>query len=78
MKSAQKNFMKENAQLFQETPSGLEKAKQLQEVKLNENELTNFWYILHFSKEHFIKNFNNYLHFPNWIKFEHYETFFTI
>jgi hypothetical protein len=42
MKSAQKNFMKENAQLFQETPSGLEKAKQLQEVTLNENELTNF------------------------------------
>ena len=28
MKSAQKNFMKENAQLFQETPSGLDKAKQ--------------------------------------------------
>jgi len=34
MKSAQKNFMKENAQLFQETPSGLEKAKQLQQVTI--------------------------------------------
>jgi hypothetical protein len=29
MKSAQKNFMKENAQLFQETPSGLERAKEV-------------------------------------------------
>ena len=29
MKSAQKNFMKENADLFQQTPSELEKPKQV-------------------------------------------------